>query len=195
MTAQCLDDPGAIFEKNSCLNAISKDMDGKDGELDLIKAKDLTCRQPECQTLKTVHKLIMVPHAGPCDSKFATPFAGTITVAKLVTAFIKFEKGRGFHAGDFDWAAPGLRVQGRMSGVTNVGTHRPPVFKECQRCDQVGVMEGRLCGQVVESKDGSLGQCQIVAAYRIKFAPLPEGTMTFQGATLEGIISCLCVRQ
>jgi hypothetical protein len=193
MTAQCLDDPGAILEKNSCLNAISKNIEGG---LKLVNAKDHTCRLPECQTLKTVHKLTMVPGTNePCDSKFAAPFAGKITVARLVTAFIQNEKGRGFHAGDFDWVAPGLRVQGRMSGVTNVGTHRAPVFKECQNCDDIGVMEGRLCGQVVESKDRSLGQCQIVAAYRIKFKPSDGGNMKFEGATLEGIISCLCVRQ
>ena len=192
MPAQCLDDPGTILEKNSCLNAISKNLEGR---LKLSSAKDQTCRVPECQTLKTVHKLVMAPSPNePCDSKFAAPFAGKITVARLVTAFIKNEKGRGFHAGDFEWAAPGLKVQGRMSGVTNVGTHRAPVFRECQRCDDIGVMEGRLCGQVVESKDASLGQCQIVAAYRIQFEPSDGGNLRFEGATLEGIISCLCHR-
>ena len=193
MPAQCLDDPGTILEKNSCLNAISKNMEG---EFKLTNATDHTCRSPECRTLKTVHKLVMAPHENkPCDSKLAAPLAGKITVARLVTAFIGTEKGRGFHAGDFDWVAPGVRVQGRMSGVTNAGTHRAPVFKECQRCDDIGVMEGRLCGQVVESHDAHLNQCQIVAAYRIKFEPAPGGNMKFQGATLEGIISCLCVKQ
>jgi hypothetical protein len=193
MPAQCLDDPGTILEKNSCLSALSKNLEGK---FDLVNATAHTCRLPDCQTLKTVHKMVFVPHPNaPCDPHLPAPFDGRITVARLVTAFIKSEKGRGFHAGDFDWAATGLRVQGRMSGVTNVGTHREPAFKDCQSCDQVGVMEGRLCGQVVESKDGSLAQCQIVAAYRIHFEPAPVGIMKFVGGTLEGIISCLCVRQ
>ncbi len=193
MPAQCLDDPGTILEKNSCLNAISKDLRG---EFELVSATKHTCRLPECQTLKTVHKLVMAPHVHePCDSPLAAPLAGKITVARLVTAFINNEKGRGFHAGDFDWVAPGLHVQGRMSGVTNAGTHRASVFKDCQRCDEIGVMEGRLCGQVVESHDTHLNQCQIVAAYRIKFEPADGGHMKFVGATLEGIISCLCTRQ
>ena len=110
MPAQCLDDPGTILEKNSCLNAISKNLEGR---LKLVNARDQTCRAPECETLKTVHKLVMAPSPNePCDSKFAAPFAGKITVVRLVTAFIKNEKGRGFHAGDFEWAAPGLKVQG-----------------------------------------------------------------------------------
>ena len=56
-----------------------------------------------------------------------------------------------------------------MSGVTNAGTHRLPAFKDCQKCDDRGVMEGRICGQIVSPNNPALNGCQVMAAYRIRF--------------------------
>src|SRR5260221_1991735 len=57
-----------------------------------------TCALPICQFRVTRLVFVMAPHENkPCDSKLAAPLAGKITVARLVTAFIGTEKGRGFH--------------------------------------------------------------------------------------------------
>jgi hypothetical protein len=135
------------------------------------------CTTPECETLKTVHELkVELQSNPPCDSKLARSFDGTLFVGRLVTAFEIDGEHRGFHAGDFEWTGTaGLKVAGRMSGVTNVGTHREPPFKPCQKCDERGVMEGRLCGQVTTSQDPALKRCQVIAAYRIRFDPSRKG--------------------
>jgi hypothetical protein len=100
----------------------------------------------------------------------------TLFVGRLVTAFEIDGEHRGFHAGDFEWTVTaGLKVAGRMSGVTNVGTHREPPLKPCQKCDERGVMEGRLSGQVTTSQDPALNGCQVIAAYRIRFDPSRKG--------------------
>jgi hypothetical protein len=102
---------------------------------------------------------------------------------------------RGFHAGDFVWqGVPGLQVVGRISGVTNVGTHRAPAFKDCQKCDDKGVMEGRLCGQIASTSNVALNGCQVIAAYRINFDPGAAGGQGAVRGTLEGMIICSCVQ-
>ena len=187
---QCLDDPATIFEKTMCLNALSKNLRGT---LKLADSKQQECHVPPCKTLKTVHELKLTPVSNPpCDSRLARPFGGVIRI-KLISAFDQDGEHRGFHAGDFEWVGTaGVKVRGRISGVTNLGTHRLPVFADCQRCDARGVMEGRLCGQVVAADDPALKNCQVVAAYRIKFDPgLAGGSGAVQGV-LEGVISCPC---
>lgn len=99
---------------------------------------------------------------------------------------------RGFHAADFVWfGAGGLKLEGRMSGVTNEGSHRLPI-KACQRCDDRGIMEGRLCGQVTTAPDPTLKGCQVIAAYRIKFDPSVRGGSGRAVGTIEGVIISPC---
>ena len=191
MPTQCLDDPGIILQKEWCLSALSKDLSGT---LHLADSKSHQCHTPSCNTLKTVHQLKVkaVSHQ-PCDSHAGLLLDGTIVVERLVTVFDQDGMHRGFHAGDFVWQGTvGIQVTGRMSGVTNVGTHRAPAFTDCQKCDEKGVMEGRLCGQVASTSNAALNGCQIIADYRIKFDPSVTGGQGSVRGTLEGVIICSC---
>jgi hypothetical protein len=187
---QCFDDPPAILEKAFCLNALSKNLKG---ELGLTSSKAQKCQKPECKTLRTVHAVkLKVVGNPPCDSALAKFFDGTLAVDRLVTAFEQDGMHRGFHAGDFVWSgAAGTKIAGRMSGVTNVGTQRLPL-KECQKCDDRGIMEGRLCGQVMTARDPAVKGCQVVAAYRIKFDPSLKGGSGAAQGVIEGVIICPC---
>src|SRR5262249_40388598 len=136
--------------------------------------KDDPCHVPPCKTAKVQQKLELrdVTTNGPCDSKLALLLDGSFVVAGLVTVFEQDATHRGVHAGDFQWSAPGsFTVTGRISGLTNEGSHRAPHFDPCQKCGDRDIMEGRLCGQVIDSKDPALRDSQIMAAYRIKFDP------------------------
>lgn len=186
---QCFDDPESIREKRFCLNAVSKNVKG---ELELVDATDQKCEKPACGTLKTVHVFSATVDPAPCDSKLSAAFDGKLVVRQLVTAFDQDGMQRGFHAGDFEWSGASVRIAGRMSGMTNVGTHREPAFKPCQRCDTTGVMEGRLCGQVIDAKDEERRDCQIMAAYRLNFDPSTKGGGGAIQGVIEGVSICLC---
>ena len=189
--ATCLDDPGTILKQDWCLSALSKDLSGT-----LVLAGGIShqCRKPPCKTLKTTHhvKLNAVGHQ-PCDSSAAKLLDGQIAIDRLITVFDQDGSHRGFHVGDFVWqGVKGLQVSGRISGVTNVGTHRLPALTDCQKCDAKGVMEGRLCGQIASTTHPELNGCQVIADYRIKFDPGTTGGQGALLATLEGVIICLC---
>lgn len=195
MTFQCQDDPATLLAKDWCLSAVSKDLLGT---LSLLDNKPHACHTPPCKTQKTVQalKLKAATHA-PCDSDIAKKLDGALVVARLVTVFDQDNLHRGFHSGDFVWAgAAGIQVTGRLSGITNVGTHRLPAFGDCQKCDDKGVMEGRLCGQIASTSNPALNGCQVEACYRIRFNPGSAGAPGGQGdvkGTLEGVIVCVCV--
>lgn len=191
MATQCLDDPTAILQKEWCVSALSKDLSGS---LHLVDQKLHQCTKPGCKTLKTVHQLSLkaVGHA-PCDTHAGALLDGPITVDKLISAFDQDGTHRGIHAGDFVWhGAAGVTVAGRMSGITNAGTHRAPAFSDCQKCDEKGVMEGRLCGQITSTANPAINGCQIVADYRIKFDSSSTGGTGSVRGTLEGVILCSC---
>jgi hypothetical protein len=188
-TFQCFDDPAAILEKAFCVSALSKDLKG---ELRLANSKEQKCAEPKCRTLRTTHELKVEVVPTTCDSSAAKPLNGTFGV-KLITAFDTDGNHRGLHSGDFTWVgAGGLKIAGRMSGVTNEGSHRVPI-KACQKCSDIGIMEGRLCGQVVDpGRNLKLRGCQVIAAYRIKFDPSTTGGQGAVVGTLEGVIVCFC---
>jgi hypothetical protein len=168
---------------------MSKDMKG---ELELNVQEEQKCEKPECRTLKTVHALKLVTGSHkPCESKLGSLLNGTIVVERLVTAFDQDGEHRGFHAGDFEWSGSGFRAAGRMSGMTNVGTHRRPVFEDCQQCDARGVMEGRICGQV-EAKIPEINGCQIFGSYRIKFDSSTSGGSGSVQGVIEAVLICSC---
>lgn len=187
---KCPDDPSSILKQDMCVNSLSKDTRGK---LTLSDSKEHKCSDPGCITLKTIHSLKIKAKAHkPCDSSISRYLNGDIVVERLVTAFDQDGNHRGFHAGDFLWSGVGIKAAGRISGITNAGTHREPVFKACQSCDDRGVMEGRLCGQIIESQDPKLKDCQIVAVYRIKFDPSKTGGQGVVEGVIEGVIVCPC---
>lgn len=188
---QCFDDPAIILKQPMCLSNLSKDLTGR---LTRPRARRERCRTPACETLKTLQalELKLAPHL-PCDAESNFQFSGKLVVKRLVSAFERDGGRRGFHSGDFTWTgALGLKVAGRLSGVTNVGTHRKPAFTDCQTCDTRGVMEGKLCGRVVSSRDPTLRGAQVIAAYRVRFKPSEEGAQGDVRATLEGVVIRFC---
>jgi hypothetical protein len=183
----CFDDPEAIMGNEFCLSALSKDLRGN---LRLDEIQDHECERPRCITLRTLHDLTAEIVGTKCDSSLAKTLDGKINV-RLFTAFDTDGEHRGVHAGDFQWESPGVVITGRMSGVTNEGTHREPIG-QCQRCDDVGILEGRLCGQIIETKLEELYKCEIVAAYRIRFDASTKGGSGTVAGTIEGLIICPC---
>jgi len=128
----------------------------------------------------------------PCDSPVGVLLNGELKVDQFVSAFIQHGGRRGVHAGNFVWMARGIQIEGRMSGVTNLGTHRRPVFDDCQPCNARGVMEGRLCGAVVRTRVRELRGAQIMAAYRIRFRASRAGIQGELGGVLEGSVLVRC---
>jgi hypothetical protein len=189
--AKCFDDPAAVFEKDYCLSAVSKNLRGEFGA---PHPKRHECRKPECKTLRATQVLkVAVSPEQHCDSPLARNLNGTLVVERLASAFDQDGNHRGIHAGEFVWTGvPGVTVKGRISGMTNEGTHRPPAFTECQRCDQRGVMEGLLCGQIDAPAIDDLNGAQITASYRIKFDPTANGPAGGALGTLEGMIITPC---
>ncbi|MEM7096021.1 MAG: hypothetical protein AAF567_23655 [Actinomycetota bacterium] len=100
--------------------------------------------------------------------------------------------GRGIHAGEFRWRGTDAVVEGQINGMTNVGTHREPVFDPCQTCHDPGYMEGRLIGKVVRARDERLLGTAITAAYRITFDPTEGFQSTGIEATIEGALAVPC---
>ena len=83
-------------------------------------------------------------------------------------------------------------IMGRLAGITNAGTHRPPVFNECQRCRDA-VMEGQFQGTVCRPRSPEFADCQVFGAYRLRIDPGRDG-LPAQGVrgTLEGLLITPC---
>jgi hypothetical protein len=187
----CLDDPATILKQSMCLASVSKNL--LDGSFKLAESKLQECKKPGCKTLKAVHAVhLPVKLNEHCDSSRSKALDGAIDIARLVTAFDQDGNHRGFHAGDFVWKGAGITVTGRVSGITNEGTHRKPVFADCQPCDARGVMEGRLCGQVTAADAADLKDATVEAAYRLRFEPAANGASGAINGTLEGVIITPC---
>jgi hypothetical protein len=187
-TFQCLEDPGGILEKQFCVTHVSKNLKG---DLKLTSMKDQKCKEPKCQTRRVAHTLKVIATRTVCDSDQSKFMDGDLTV-RLSTAFDTDGMHRGFHSGDFTWTGVGgLTISGRMSGITNTGTHRRPI-QDCQKCNDTGILEGRLCGEIVKGGDSKLKGCQVMAAYRIKFDPSEKGGSGAVVGTIDGVIVCFC---
>lgn len=185
-----LDDPKALYQQPICLLPISKNLRG---ELDLCLSERQECHEPDCLTYKTDHLLRLEVHGfDDCDGEASACLDGRFLVRNLVHALIEDGYGRGPHTGDFVWRGDCMIVVGEMSGMTNVGTHREPVFGPCQVCNERGVLEGRLVGRVVRAQDKRLIGCCVTAVYRIKFDPSEGFQDTGVEGTLEGVIVCPC---
>jgi hypothetical protein len=188
--ARCLDEPAIIFKQRMCVNAVSKNFKAT---IKLVDKDEQKCDKPECGTLKTIHALkIGVVSNNPCDSKLGKTLTGTIVVERLASAFDQNGAHRGFHAGDFVWKTATFVAEGRMSGVTNAGTHRKPIFNDCQPCDARGFMEGRICGEIVDTKKPELKGCQIIGTYRMRYTPTATGPNAGGQGTIEAVLVCPC---
>jgi len=187
---RCLDEPSTILKQKMCVHSVSKNFKAS---IKMVDKDEQKCAKPECRTLKTVHALKFgVVSNNPCDSKFGKMLTGTVIVERLATAFDQDGTRRGFHAGDFVWKTASFLAEGRLSGVTNAGTHREPVFKNCQTCDARGFMEGRICGQIVETNKPELKGWQIIGTYRMRFDPTQTGPQGSGVGTIEAVLVCPC---
>ena len=182
---------GALVDRVVCLSVLSKDLEG---ELRLMKpAVRERCPELDCVTLETVHQLDLKVGRHDCDSEVSTLLDGTLHVGDLVHKFAGgLGTGRGVHEASFQLRSPALVATGTLRGVTNAGTHRAPAFNDCQRCGDVGVMEGLLIGTISRARDRRLNGCTLQAAYRLRFEPSEEGGSGPVAGTLEGAIICDC---
>jgi hypothetical protein len=196
MRLQCPDDPAEVYERSVCLHAVSKDAKG---DLRLLERKDDECPQDRCRTLKTIHLLYLaVDPSGPeqgCDSEEGAALNGRFYVRDLVHAFSDGDPTRrGFHAGTFRWTGSGAAASGRISGITNAGTHRKDPFEPCQHCHAPGWMEGRFCGTIDRAVDQHLVGCELIGTYRFRLDPQAFEQGGDVVGTLEGLIVCACTR-
>lgn len=186
-----LDSAERLLKLRACLDPLSKN---GEGELNLLDRETHECKESECVTLTTEHalKLELQGHE-PCDSEIGKAFDGVFVVRQLVSVLSKGSgESRGMHAGDFQWRGADLVVEGSISGMTNVGTHRKPVFGDCQKCHDPGHMEGRLTGKVTRARDDRLLGCEVTAAYRLRFDPSEGFQNTGIQGTFEGLVVTPC---
>lgn len=186
----CTATPSELAATTVCLDELSKDLVG---ELVPNQAIDHHCPTWDCRTLVTDHSLVLEAGSHACDSKVGALLDGQISAKSLVTVWTDGDpQRRGIHRGLITWRTADARLRGQLSGVTNVGTHREPAFGGCQRCDEVGVMEGQLCAQVARSADPVLNGAQVYAAYRLRFDPTKEGGAGRVEGTMEGVVLRTC---
>jgi hypothetical protein len=190
---RCVDSSRDILDREVCLGSVSKNLEG---ELQLVHGQREQCVDRECITLKTQQTLVLKATGNPpCDQ--VKLLDGAIRVADLATAYENGDgRQRGLHGGDFRWLGQGgLLAVGTLSGMTNVGILREPVFKPaCEHCNQPGVMEGRLCGVIQRAPDQQrrLIGCQLFGVYRFLFDPGGEGGHGAIRGTFEGVVVCAC---
>ena len=187
----CIDDPKVIYDTKMCLNAVSKNLEG---DFNFGREDNQLCKDPQCGTRKMVHELMVRVKGHACDSSLGKILDGELRSGNFTSAFEGPDcSERGFHTGDFKWwNGKGLVIEGRMSGMTNVGTLREPFFKSGQACREPGIMEGRLCGAVAHTEDPKLEGCWLIGTYRFRFDTSKiTGKGQIQG-TFEGSFWCKC---
>ena len=181
--------PDDFVQAVVCLDELSKNVRG---ELQVVDAELHQCRELRCQTLTTEHVLRLEVAGHDCDTEVGKQFDGRLSSKDLTTIFADGSgERRGMHTATFSWRTSVGIVQGRMSGVTNEGTHREPAFDGCQKCDERGVMEGRLCGRL-RASDPALTGAQVTAAYRFRFEPSERGGDGELVGTIEGLVVRPC---
>jgi hypothetical protein len=179
-----------LLDRVVCVSPVSKDLRG---ELVLVHSEPEECRPLECKTLETQHHLKLAVTAHDCDAKVAALLDGTLASGDLAHKFADADgTHRGVHEGTFRWTGRGVAIVGTLRGVTNAGTHRPPAFDECQKCDSPGVMEGLLVGTIRKAPDRRLIGCTVQAIYKLKFDAATDGGHGAVEGTLEGAIVCDC---
>ncbi len=194
----CDGTPDELLASELCLDELSKDAEG---DLVLVDARRHECREEDedCRTLTAEHVLrLELSSHDVCDSRLGALFDGRLVSKDLVSVFAGGSgERRGMHTGTFTWKSAAGMVQGRLSGMTNEGTHREgthgePAFGACQHCDERGVMEGRLCGRIVGPVGLRLARPQVFAAYRLRFEPGEDGGQGSVAGTIEGLVVRAC---
>jgi len=209
----CKDSASYLLGQLMCLEPFSKNVER--GELRLVLdgpiefCSGLTSR--ECNSYKTIHQLNLdiitnEPDDRGCNSgdqlEGGRRLDGRLYVCNLIHAFTSpFDPRRGFHGGNFTWvdAPNGIVAEGKLSGITNAGTHRLPLpppegcEQPCQKCWAPGFMEGRFCGTIRRSHaDPSLLGCQIVGIYKLRFEGELNQRRNPVTGVLEGVIIFEC---
>src|SRR5215210_1479929 len=157
-------DPVEHFREPVCMIRVSKDWKGEFRVADRAEQK---CQDPHCTTVKGLIKLeSKVQRHRPCDAVGAGSLDGDIA-GLLAFSYIDDGQRRGYHVGKVEWAGGGSKLIGKMTGVTNAGTHRAPLM-QCERCEEPGHMEGSLEAVVIE---GQHKGCRLVATYAFEFDP------------------------
>jgi hypothetical protein len=187
----CKGGPRELSAAVLCLEELSKN---GEGDLRLLTDERKECRKLDCVSLTTEHLLHLELASHSCDSPLAARLDGTFVVRDLTTVFAGGTgERRGMHTGQFDWQVrSGIHLCGALSGMTNVGTHRDPVFGPVQRCDERGVLEGRLCGRVLRTSDPELTGAQVFGVYRIRFDAGRGGGQGVATGTVEGVVVREC---
>jgi hypothetical protein len=188
----CFDNPDDIVDSDTCVTSLSKDVKG---ETVLETSTTHTCKTSGCVTLRTqgVLKVALTSNA-PCDHGIAGEFSGSLAIKALATAYEKDGRGRGVHAGDFEWVSLKKDViEGRISGITNAGLVRAAPFTPgYEKCVAEGILVGRLCGRVVKSPNPQVVGAQILATYRLHTTSTPKGESGPVVGTLEGVVVTPC---
>ncbi len=186
----CGGSPAELLASTLCLDEVSKDLRG---ELIPVDAEVRECRDRGCRSLTAEHALSVELSSHPCDSELGRLLDGRLVSKDLVTVFVDGTgERRGMHGATFRWRTASALIDGRLSGMTNEGTHREPAFEPCQPCDARGVLEGRLCGRVVRTADPALARAQVFGAYRLRFDADERGGSGGVAGTLEGVVVHTC---
>ena len=190
--AGCFDKPTEVFERPFCIHRVSKNWEGRAERRD---ARVQPCAEHDCRPLKTVTDLRLATVPALCD----TPPAHALETLHAPAFFSAFEfipanRARGVHAADFTWNGHGLSVVGQMVGTINANTARRPVDAVKPGCFVAGLVEGQLCGEVVEDASGQLDRAKLVGNYRFRVTLDPEtGIVSTRGVgTFEGVLLQWC---
>jgi hypothetical protein len=172
-----------------CLENVSKNAGG---EIVVRAAAPKSCGDPGCKSLTLVQALrVNLTSNPPCDV-LGQVLDGVMQTDNLTTVFTGLSENlRGVHEANFSWNVTGGGViTGTLEGITNAGIVRPQPFKECERCDHVGVLTGHLFGTGANVPAISPTQFFIEAVYRLSWDPIAQigGTApvigTFEGVTI-----------
>jgi hypothetical protein len=186
----CHATPADLLAAEVCLFELSKNVEGRLSE---PEGQVHVCPEDDCRTLTTDQELQLALTSHDCDSEVGRLFDGRLRSTDLVTAHVDGDGNRrGLHTASFLWRSKAGLVQGTLSGLTNEGTHRAPAFGECQKCGEIGVMEGRLCGRLVRATEPRLAGAEVVAAYRFRFDSTSNGAVGGVRGTLEGLVIRTC---
>jgi len=187
----CPDDPQLMLEQRTCVTALSKVVEGR---VTPPEPERRECDDPPCLTLTTRQSLELEVQPFECDED-PVPLRGVLRVMDLVHVFDTSAEQRGFHSGDFRWESDRTLVFGRMSGITNAGTHHQPVL-DCQDCKAPGFLQGRLCGSIARADDPALRGAQVFTNYVLRAGDLSGEGIPEQRVlgTLEGVLvrGCGC---
>jgi hypothetical protein len=185
-------DSEVLRSQESCLAAVSKDLDG---EATVVEASRRACRTPACESLMLVQHLRLKLVTQPCDSQLALTLEGSLVIQDLTTLFSgRNSDARGVHVGHFYWTpSGGGRIVGTVEGVTNAGLLRLPTDPDAESCERVGVLAGYLSGLGKNVPSIPVPEFRLFGLYRISWDA--DGTLQHTSAmrgSFEGVLVQPC---